>query len=198
MIRGIPLSLLLFAVVLAFYALDFYFISRHDRQRRAGKGWAWDYTLLTIGMALVVILQPVFLPQIGWSTDNRLGLAVQAAGLGCVALSFTLHIWARRHLGKFYAERVEVQPDHQLIQTGPYAYMRHPVITSFFALAAGVFLLAPALTTALVLVYTFWDFGRAARQEEKLLSQQVPGYRDYMQRTPRFLPRLWRKRDQPG
>jgi len=198
MIQGIPLSLLLLAVVLAFYALDFYFMFRYDRLRREGKGWAWDYTLLTIVMALVVILQPVLLPQVGWSTDNRLGLAVQAAGLGCVALSFGLHIWARRHLGKFYAERVEVQPDHQIVQTGPYALVRHPVITSFFALAVGVFLLAPALTTVLVLAYTFWDFGRAARQEEKLLSQQVPGYRDYMQRTPRFLPRLWRKRDPAG
>jgi protein-S-isoprenylcysteine O-methyltransferase len=194
MIRGLPLSILLFLIILTFYMLDFYFISRYDRQRREGKGWAWDYTLLTIALALVVILQPVVLPQIGWSTDNRLGLAVQAAGLVCVAVSFGLHIWARRHLGKFYAERVEVQPDHQLIQTGPYALVRHPVITSFFALALGIFLIAPALTTVLVLLYTFWDFTRAAQQEEALLSQQVPGYREYMRLTPRFLPRLWRSK----
>jgi protein-S-isoprenylcysteine O-methyltransferase Ste14 len=195
MIRGIPLAVLILAVVAAFYAMDFYFMFRYDRQRRQGKGWAWDYTLLTMTMGLAVILQPVFLPQIGWSTAHRLGLAVQVPGLVCIAASFALHIWARRHLQKFYAERVEVQADHQVIETGPYALARHPVITSFFCLAVGILLLNPAATTALVLAYTFWDFGRAARQEEILLSRELPGYIEYMKRTPRFLPRLWRQRD---
>lgn len=186
MISGIALSILLFVVVLIFYAIDFAFLARYDRERQSGKGWAWDYTLLTVGGASLVILQPWLLPFLGLTVDAGWGLAIQIAGLTCCVASFAIHIWARLHLQKFYAERVEVQADHRVIQSGPYAYVRHPVITSFFLLAFGLVLLAPALTTLAGLAYVFWDFTRAAQQEEKLLSRTLPGYTDYMKRVPRF------------
>jgi protein-S-isoprenylcysteine O-methyltransferase Ste14 len=85
-----------------------------------------------------------------------------------------------------------VQPEHKVINTGPYALMRHPVITSFFGISMGLFLINPALTTLAALLYTIWDFTRAAQQEEDLLSKTLPGYADYARQTPRFLPRLWR------
>ena len=194
MITAIPLSILLFAIVTLFFVMDFYFMRRYDRERADDrKGWSWDYTLFTLGMGLVIILQPVLLPKIGFSTPAVWGLVFQGAGLALVLASFGLHIWAREHLKKFYTERVEVQTDHQLIDSGPYALVRHPIITSFFAMAVGVFLINPALTTLAAVVYAFWDFLRAAEQEESALSQDVPGYAEYRQRVPRFLPRLWRK-----
>ncbi|MGE5643101.1 MAG: methyltransferase family protein, partial [Byssovorax cruenta] len=107
-----------------------------------------------------------------------------------VLVALALHIWSRVHLRQFYAERVEVQPEHQVIDSGPYAWMRHPVITSFFGIAIGLFLINPSPLTLLALLYTIWDFGRAARQEEELLTRTLPGYSDYARRTPRFLPRL--------
>jgi protein-S-isoprenylcysteine O-methyltransferase len=119
---------------------------------------------------------------------------IQILGIITMLLSLALHVWSRFHLQQFYAERVEVQPEHQVINTGPYALMRHPVITSFFGIATGLFLINPALTTLATLLYTLWDFGRAARQEEDLLTKALPGYAAYASHTPRFLPRLWRSR----
>jgi len=187
MILGLSLTLLLLLVLVLFYVIDFFFLARFDRERQSGKGWAWDYTLLTAGAALLVILQPWLLPRLGLTLASHWALAIQAAGLVCILASFALHIWSRRHLQKFYAERVEIQPDHQVIRTGPYAYVRHPVITSFFLLAIGLVLLAPAITTALGLLYTIWDFTRAARQEEELLAKTLSGYAEYMSRVPRFV-----------
>jgi len=192
MIQSLLLSLLLLVVMVIFYSIDFAFLSRYDRQRQKGKGWAWDYTLMTVAGALIVILQPWLWPRLGWWTGSAWGLAIQGCGFVCVVASFGLHVWARLHLQKYYAERVEVQPDHQVVQSGPYAFVRHPVIASFFLLSIGIFLVNPALTTALALLYTVWDFTRAARQEEELLSQNLPGYADYMQRVPRFIPSLRR------
>lgn len=192
MIHSFPLSLLLLFLFVLFYGIDFAFMSRFDRERQKGKGWAWDYTLLTMTAGLIVILQPWLWPRLGLWTGSVWGLAVQVVGLICIGASFALHIWSRLHLQKFYAERVEIQPDHLVIQSGPYALVRHPLITSFFLFAVGLILLNPALTTFLSLLYTIWDFTRAARQEEKLLSQNLPGYADYMQRVPRFVPSLHR------
>ena len=186
MIIGLPLSSLLLAVIVVFYAIDFFFLLRYDRERQAGKGWAWDYTLLTICGAALVVLQPWFFPYLGISTSQGWGMWIQGIGLLFCLSSFVIHIWSRLHLQKFYAERVEVQSDHRVIQSGPYAYVRHPVITSFFLLSIGLFLLSPALTTLLGFVYVLWDFTRAARQEEDLLSRTLPGYSEYMKRVPRF------------
>jgi protein-S-isoprenylcysteine O-methyltransferase len=121
-------------------------------------------------------------------------LVIQTIGVFLILSALALHIWSRVHLQHFYAERVEVQPEHQVIDTGPYRLMRHPVITSFFGIATGLFLINPAVPTLAVLLYTIWDFSRAADQEEKLLSSTLPGYADYVRRTPRFLPRLSKNR----
>lgn len=192
MITGIWLSALLALVILTFFVIDFAFMLRYDRERLAGKGWSWDYTLLVIGLGLLVVLQPVFLPWIGLRTTRIWGLCIQICGIFLIVLSFAIHVWSRLHLQKFYAERVEIQPDHRVINTGPYALVRHPVIVSFFSLAIGLLLLAPAITTVFILIYTLWDFNRAARQEENLMKKELPSYREYMKSVPRFLPKKWK------
>jgi len=101
-------------------------------------------------------------------------------------LGLGLYAWARWHLRHYYATRVEAQADHQLIDSGPYRHVRHPTFTAFFLLVTALFLFNPGWLTLLIAVYTFWDFTTAARQEEKLLSAQVPGYADYMKRTRMF------------
>ena len=195
MLTGVPQSAATLLAIILFYAMDFVLIRRYDRQRQAsGSGRAWDFTLFIFLLVAVLVLQPVFLPFISYRTDATWGLIVQSLGAFLILAALVLHIWSRVHLRHYYAERVEIQPGHQVIDTGPYKLMRHPVITSFFGIATGLFLINPALTTLAALLYTIWDFTRAARQEEDLLTRTLPGYADYALRTPRFLPRLRRSR----
>jgi protein-S-isoprenylcysteine O-methyltransferase Ste14 len=193
LIIGRDLSLALLAIVLVFYIIDFQFMNRYDRKRDSRKGWSLDYTLFTIGMALAVTLQPWLFPSLGWALSSPFGAGVQILGCLFILLSFGLHLWARQHLRQFYVERVELQNNHKVIDTGPYAYIRHPIIVSFFGLAIGVFLFSPSIVTLAVLAYTFWDFFRAAKQEEHLLQSSLPEYNEYMRRTPRFIPIFWRR-----
>jgi len=190
MVKGFTLSIILLGIVIIFFVIDYGLMNRYDREREANKGWSWDYTLFTIGLGLVVVLQPWLLPSIGWTTNSILGIGLQTLGGMMVLASFTLHLWARQHLRQFYVERVELQDNHQVIRTGPYAYVRHPIITTFFGLAIGVVLLNPSIVTLAVMAYTLWDFSRAAQQEEQLLSASLPDYAAYMAQTPRFFPRL--------
>lgn len=195
MLIGIPQAAATLLTIFAFYVMDFTLIRRYDRQRQAsGSGRAWDFTFFIFLMVAVLVLQPVFLRFLSFHTTQTWGLLVQLLGLLLIVAALALHIWSRVHLQHYYAERVEVQPEHKVIDTGPYAWMKHPVITSFFGIASGLFLINPAITTLATLLYTIWDFTRAAQQEETLLSQTLPGYADYARRTPRFLPRLWRSR----
>jgi protein-S-isoprenylcysteine O-methyltransferase Ste14 len=195
MLLGTSQSIATLLAILLFYAMDFVLIRRYDKKRQAsGSGRSWDFTFFIFVTVAVLVLQPVLFPQISLRTTETWGLLLQILGVITILASLALHIWSRFHLQQFYAERVEVQPEHQVINTGPYALMRHPVITSFFGIATGLFLINPALITLAVLLYTIWDFGRAARQEEELLTQTLPGYAAYARQTPRFLPRLRRSR----
>jgi protein-S-isoprenylcysteine O-methyltransferase Ste14 len=193
MLLGIPQAVATLLTVVLFYVMDFALIRRYDRQRQAnGSGRAWDFTIFIFAMVAVLVLQPVLLPMISFRTTAIWGLFIQIGGALIILLALLLHVWSRVHLRQFYAERVEVQPEHKVIDTGPYHFMRHPVITSFFGIATGLFLINPALTTFAALLYTIWDFTRAAKQEEDLLTQTLHGYAEYAHRTPRFLPRVWR------
>src|SRR5512139_1740324 len=193
MLIGIPQSIATLLTIILFYAMDFALIRRFDRKRQAsGSGRAWDFTFFIFVMVAVLILQPFLFPGLSFHTEQGWGLLIQALGVILIFVSLALHVWSRIHLQEFYAERVEVQPEHRVINTGPYALMRHPVITSFFGIATGLFLLNPSPLTLAALLYTLWDFSRAARQEEDLLSRTLPGYADYARRTPRYLPRPWR------
>jgi protein-S-isoprenylcysteine O-methyltransferase Ste14 len=195
MLTGIFQSVITLLTVGLFYTIDSLLIRHYDRQRQAsGSGRAWDFTLFIFTMVAVLVLQPIFLPIISFRIDGFWGLAIQMLGILAILSSFALHIWSRVHLQHFYAERVEVQPEHKVIDTGPYALMRHPVITSFFGIAVGLFLINPALTTLAALLYTIWDFVHAAKAEEDLLTKTLPGYAEYARRTPRFLPRVWGSR----
>jgi len=195
MLTGILQSIATLLTIILFYAMDFALIRRYDKKRQAsGSGRSWDFTFFIFAMVAVLVLQPILFPIISFRTTQIWGLVIQALGAILILTSLALHIWSRAHLQHFYAERVEVQPEHKVIDSGPYALMRHPVITSFFGISTGLFLINPALTTLAALLYTIWDFARAAHQEEDLLTQTLPGYADYARRTPRFLPRVWRSR----
>jgi protein-S-isoprenylcysteine O-methyltransferase Ste14 len=173
--------------------MDFVLIRRYDKKRQAsGSGRAWDFTFFIFALVAVLVLQPILLPGLSFTTTATWGLWIQILGVIVISASLALHFWSRVHLQHYYAERVEVQPEHKVINTGPYALMRHPVITSFFGIATGLFLINPSPFTIAALLYTIWDFSRAARQEEELLSQTLPGYAEYARRTPRYLPRPWR------
>lgn len=193
MFLGIPQSIATLASIILFYTMDFVLIRRYDKQRQAsGSGRAWDFTLFIFAMVAILVLQPILIPILSLQIKETWGLFIQILGILTLVIALSLHIWSRVHLQHYYAERVEVQPEHKVIDTGPYKLMRHPVITSFFGIATGLFLINPALTTLAALIYTIWDFTRAAHQEEDLLTKTLPGYADYARRTPRFLPRLWR------
>lgn len=189
MLTGIYQTTGLLLIIGVFYIKDFLSIARYDQARSAdGSGRSWDYTLIMLATAAALVAQPLLLPGLGVEIKARWGLLIQGIGVLFACGGLGLNWWSRDCLKQFYAERVELQPEHQIISTGPYAAIRHPVFTSFFMLVIGFFLINPALPSLLIMIYAFWDFTKAARQEEVLLSEKLPGYADYMTRTSAFFP----------
>jgi len=115
-----------------------------------------------------------------------------AAGLALLAASIALAIWARRHLGTNWSGRIETKVDHQLIRTGPYRKLRHPIYTGVIGMCLGVVLIdghTHALVGTALVVIAYW---RKVRKEETNLRQAFGDrYRDYRRATWGALPGLF-------
>lgn len=95
-----------------------------------------------------------------------------------------------RVLGKFFTTVVSIQPGQTVIEKGPYRYIRHPsysgAMLSFlgFGLALTNWLSFGLVILGIVIGYTY----RVHVEEQALMDGLGQAYRDYMQRTKRFIP----------
>src|SRR5437667_4206566 len=55
--------------------------------------------------------------------------AIRDLGVALAGLGVLLMIWARRHLGHYWSDKVEIKANHHLISTGQYACLRHHILT---------------------------------------------------------------------
>jgi len=99
---------------------------------------------------------------------------------------------ATRHLGKQWRYEAALSADHELIQTGPYRVLRHPIYASMFGmlLSAGFCLTWWPMFLAGIL---FFVAGTEVRvhAEERLLATRFPAaYADYRARTHAYIPYL--------
>lgn len=109
-------------------------------------------------------------------------------GIGLVTTPF-LH-WVLRTLGSNISETVLTKDDHELVTTGPYAWVRHPLYSAGIALFMSVGLMAAngfILLWALVALVSL-RFVVIPREEEQLIRKFGDAYRRYRKRTGALLP----------
>ena len=144
----------------------------------------WGIFLVTVGFALVWIYvrPPVF------HKSAPLMIVSMILGPPSVALA-----WAAAHeLGKQWRYEAAISEDHELIQTGPYSWVRHPIYASMLG-----------MLTATGAAWTWWPLWLAGtivflvgteirmRAEDRLLDQRFQdAYRAYRARVPGYLPFL--------
>ena len=105
-----------------------------------------------------------------------------------VGLVFTW--WARIHLGRLWSSSVTKKADHRIVDTGPYAIVRHPIYTGVLvAIYATAAMKGAPLSLVGAIVMT-WGFATKARLEERFLREQLgaQAYDSYRRRVPMLLP----------
>lgn len=124
------------------------------------------------------------------STRADLAGARLAWGLGVMLGGAGLMLWAVRHLGEALSPYPEPLPATQLVATGPYRWVRHPIYTAVIVVLTGAALFAGSWPAGLVVAGISAFFWFKAGYEERNLSAQVPGYDEYLHRVRgRLLPR---------
>jgi protein-S-isoprenylcysteine O-methyltransferase Ste14 len=105
-----------------------------------------------------------------------------------------INIRGRFHLGKNWANQIKIYEGHDLVQTGMYRWVRHPLYASLILMFYGACLIfrSAAAVLAVTLVFVPFMYYRAL-QEENLLIQKFSQYEKYRRKTGMFLPRILKK-----
>jgi len=103
----------------------------------------------------------------------------------------TLLSWtATNALGRHLRFDAAVTADHELIRTGPYAIVRHPIYASMLAvlLGTGSMIAAPVLFIPAVVIFLIGTEIRVRTEDSLLASHFGDRFRDYQQEVPAYIP----------
>ena len=138
-----------------------------------GGGWVLAQTIL---MVIVVVL--VFLPPFWPRVLSFVGIPLAVVG----AAGF---VWSARSLGASLTPYPRPRESGELVEKGPYRFVRHPIYAAglLFFLGVGLSSSVPATLGALALGALWW---RKAAVEETFLAARFPEYEDYRRRVRRL------------
>lgn len=171
--------------------VGFWIICAFSTKRTVERGGFVGYRLLAGAVVIALLLAGRLLHESPhsqlWHTSLAVGLVSDAIVLAGTAVA----IWARVTLGGNWSAEVTFKQDHELIETGPYALVRHPIYSGLLLMALGTAIhdgraLAFGLFAALCAAL-WWK----ARQEERIVSRHFPqAYADYASRVPAIIPHI--------
>ncbi|MEW5941664.1 MAG: isoprenylcysteine carboxylmethyltransferase family protein [Chloroflexota bacterium] len=160
-------------------------------------GWLrswWFYLACTVVYFGLAYLGWKPLP-LAFSPPMRVAALVVGSLLYFPGLLFLL--WARLTLGKNYFVSTgfgaQLFKDHQLVTSGPFAIVRHPMYAGLILAALGSLLIYFTWTTVYFACFAPLMFFRARREETALLQEFGEEWKDYCKRVPSFVPRLRRE-----
>jgi protein-S-isoprenylcysteine O-methyltransferase Ste14 len=114
-------------------------------------------------------------------------------GLMALVAALVLFRVTHKQLGRNWSVTLETRTAHKLVTDGVYAWVRHPMYTSFLLSALAQALLLPNWIAGPIGLVAFGIlfFYRARREEALMIDTFGDGYRDFMRRTARIVPWIY-------
>lgn len=156
----------------------------------AGLARAFQVMLLVAGVMLIFLLQT----PMGYLDVRFIPASMASASIG-IALTFAgmlLALWARFFLGRNWSGEVTVKQDHQLIRSGPYAFVRHPIYSGFLLAMLGTAIAFGQLRSFLGVALAAIGWRLKSLIEERYMIEQFGAqYTDYKRSVRALVPFIW-------
>jgi protein-S-isoprenylcysteine O-methyltransferase Ste14 len=143
---------------------------------------------IPVALGWWLLIFPKLSGPLNWQVIPRTAfLQVLGTAICVYGLLFTL--WARRTLAGNWSSDVTFKRDHELIRTGPYRFVRHPIYTGLLIMCAGTAIVIGQLRGALSLLLVAIGFWIKLSQEERLLARHFPdAYPAYQRQVKALVP----------
>ncbi len=144
-------------------------------------------------LAVVAVL--LALPRVPGGLGARIvaghAIAAAAAGTLLTAAGLALSVWARRMLGGNWSASVTIKESHEIIEAGPYRWIRHPIYAGLLLALVGSALARNEWRGPVAVAIAFLALWRKLRLEERWLAEEFGArYAAYRRRTRALVPYL--------
>lgn len=177
---------------------------KKDKSEKGLRSWWWSRPVFVIRLfiALIIIASVIYFRGKIW-IFNRNGIIYQLqmvstsfipAYMGAIIcfLGIVLAIWARRYLGKNWSPHPALKEGHELVTSGPYSLLRHPIYTGILTSILGSVITTGNLFWLIIFIIVAFNFINRTRIEEGLMKQQFPDqYPEYKKRTWALIPYIY-------
>jgi protein-S-isoprenylcysteine O-methyltransferase Ste14 len=156
------------------------------------ESFASRYAILLIEIAGFVLLFR-HSAGVGFLGERFMHRTLASAIVGSILtwMGIGLAIWARYHLAEYWSARITIKADHQLIRTGPYARLRHPIYSGLILAAIGSAVVIDEWRCVLGVCLILTGYCIKARKEEAMLTQQFgEAFREHQKHAGFLMPRF--------
>jgi protein-S-isoprenylcysteine O-methyltransferase Ste14 len=157
-------------------------------EKRVGLGSELAYRVVLIAGGVIF-----FIPAHGYYGPLRFWyVSLEEAWLcvGLMVLGFAFSWWARIALGSLWSGQITTKTDHRVVDTGPYAIVRHPIYTGILVAVLATMAAKGTIYGIAGAMLIFTGLWMKARLEERWLRQQLgaDAYAVYCRRVPMLIP----------
>src|SRR5262249_29532973 len=155
-----------------------------ERRMKAGPQHEREWSQkIIVSLVFVVFFASIVLPVLDYRyARSPVAPWVSILGDVVILLSFLFIFWVTR-VNSFAASNIRVEKDQRVIDTGPYAYVRHPMYAGAIWLFVGMPLALGSWWSLGLIVLVLPVLAWRLLDEEKILQRDLPGYTEYMRRV---------------
>jgi len=180
MLLILPFFWLVFIVYWAYSAKDM------RRLRKPSKNWF--YSRIIFIAIIFVLVNSKILTKIDAYAGNWRTFPIELTAVILTGVGISFAVWARRTLGKNWGMPMTERADPELVTSGPYAYVRHPIYTGMILAVIGSGL-AGGAEWLILCFFIIAYFVYSAFSEEKYLTKEFPAvYAEYKRKTKMLIP----------
>ena len=177
--------------------LAYWIVAARDVKTTRRREGATTFLLNRVFVVIGALLLVIYRQPLHWLNERFIppGLAAYFLGLVMVAAGLGFAVWARVYLGRNWSATVTVKQDHELVRSGPYGLVRHPIYSG---------LLLALLGTAVgigewrgLVAFAFFTIGFLVKikAEERFMSETFgEQYARYRAEVPALIPFIGRAR----
>jgi protein-S-isoprenylcysteine O-methyltransferase Ste14 len=162
-----------------------------DREAIEREGW-WYAVVRAVGSLSLIAFLVLYGINPPWLGVLSVPLPdwLRWTGVALGVVSFVLYAWSQATLGKAWSPHLQMREEHQLVTTGPYARIRHPIYLALIGFLTGIALVtANWFFIALLVVSIVVLALRIPKEEQMMIEDFGEEYKVYMQRTGRLFPK---------
>jgi len=162
---------------------------RTEKRATTREVWIYRVAIFTGVMLMAPWTAQVFGENRIWEVGDNGTYAL----IGVILLGLVLSWVARIHLGRLWSSAITRKEQHRLVDTGPYAYVRHPIYMGIIAALLATAITEATLAALVGAALITCGLSLKARAEERFLMVELgpDNYGSYCRRVPMVFPFLW-------